>query len=508
MAVVGSAHIVVTAMTAPAESKLKNLGKESDKTLKKFNNLQRSGYVFGTIMGEAAASVSSLVSGVVSLGSVVAAASPAVVVLGEGLVALGVGAATAKLALSGVAAAVQKANKNNIKSGAQQEDFEKKLAKLKEDNIKKLIAAQKKVDSATKDVTNAQEDYNTALKEGAEYIQQLGFDAEDAALAEKKAAMELEQARESLARVQDLPPNSRARREALLAYQEADLNLRRAKDRNADLRKEQDKLAEDAKKVSDEAVQNAKKSVPNASEDMIRQLLATKQVTEAQNNLTDATQSLNEAQTEQAQTQVDALRAEQDLIKTKGKSAAAGAADDPYAGLTKSQKVFAQYLVSIKSQLDGLKEAAASGFLPSLQTAIDNIVKTGFPVLKTGLNTVGTALGEASKTFSSAVTDANNLKELSTVFSTSAGILKTTGKIAADFYSSILDILVAAAPLTKDFFDFISDKADVLKNALDVKEANGSLTDYFNQAGEIAKDRKSTRLNSSHIPLSRMPSSA
>ena len=33
-------------------------------------------------------------------------------------------------------------------------------------------------------------------------------------------------------------------------------------------------------------------------------------------------------------------------------------------------------------------------------------------------------------------------------------------------------------------------------------------TDYYNSYKESILDRKSTRLNSSHIPLSRMPSSA
>ena len=33
-------------------------------------------------------------------------------------------------------------------------------------------------------------------------------------------------------------------------------------------------------------------------------------------------------------------------------------------------------------------------------------------------------------------------------------------------------------------------------------------TNTMSETGELAQDRKSTRLNSSHIPLSRMPSSA
>ena len=40
------------------------------------------------------------------------------------------------------------------------------------------------------------------------------------------------------------------------------------------------------------------------------------------------------------------------------------------------------------------------------------------------------------------------------------------------------------------------------------KKRLSKIDNYFGKYGEITTDRKSTRLNSSHIPLSRMPSSA
>ena len=51
--------------------------------------------------------------------------------------------------------------------------------------------------------------------------------------------LELEKARETLARVSDLPPNSRARKEAELAFAQADLNYRRAIDNNNKLKKQE-----------------------------------------------------------------------------------------------------------------------------------------------------------------------------------------------------------------------------------------------------------------------------
>ena len=76
------------------------------------------------------------------------------------------------------------------------------------------------------------------IRELREEMQQLAFSAEEAALSQEKASISLEKARENLARVQNLPPDNRARREAELAYQEADLAYRKAKDRNADLQEQ------------------------------------------------------------------------------------------------------------------------------------------------------------------------------------------------------------------------------------------------------------------------------
>ena len=70
------------------------------------------------------------------------------------------------------------------------------------------------------------------------------------------------------------------------------------------------------------------------------------------------------------------------------------------------------------------------------------------------------------------------------------------------------------------YFDLLSFKTDKEIEALKQDEKNGEnprnikfilaeeIVDRFHGEGLGSRDRKSTRLNSSHIPLSRMPSSA
>jgi hypothetical protein len=234
VAVVGEAHIVVKAITtgvaeeiqraiASASSNVRKEGQKlgesfsdgfkrgssrgknpfkklfdadaAEKARQQFARLQKGGMSVQTAIGTLAGSIGSLV---VSLGALIGSAGGAaasLVAVGGAAIGAGIGMKLAGMALGGVTGPMKQVGK--AAGGTK-----KTIAELREE------------------------------------MQQLRFDAEEAALSEKEAALNLEKARENLARVQDLPPNSMARREAELAYQQADLSLRRAIDRNNDLQEE------------------------------------------------------------------------------------------------------------------------------------------------------------------------------------------------------------------------------------------------------------------------------
>ena len=492
MAVVGEAFIVVRAITAGVEKDIKNsmrgidrigddagrkfsksfsrgsskgrgpisdlfkndsksfaqLRKSAMATGKAFNSLQRTGYTLGTAVGVLISSLSSLVAGTVSLGAALLSAAPALTIVANGLTAVALGAITAKLALAGVGAAVQKANQQKKQGG---DSKEAKMAKILQQNKEALARADRRLTDAKRNLTKAQKDYNDAIDEGVESIEQLNFDVEDAALNEKKAAIELEKAKETLARVQDLPPNSRARREAMLAYQEADLNMRQAIDRNKDLKKERDKIGGDVKN--------------------------TEVYINALENMKDAEQGVLDAKAEKAKTERENLQNIEDAKK-------AAAASDPYAGLTASQKEFAKFLVGLKPKLDELKEAAASGFLPGLQRGIQTIVDKGFPTLKTGLKTVGTALGNASEEFAKAFTSKENLSKLTTLFENSAVSIEKLGKITGGLWGVFLSVLKAADPLLQKFLGWLDKGVTSLDKKLNADPEK--LKAFFDEAGRVA----------------------
>lgn len=177
-----------------------------------------------------------------------------------------------------------------------------------------------------------------------------------------------------------------------------------------------------------------------------------------------------------------ALRKAKDAEKNAGKDPAAG--NDPFAGLTPSQKDFAKYLVSIKGKLDELRESVASGFLPKLKTAIDNLLKSTFPTLKVGLKEVGVAMGDATIEFSKAFDDPQVQADLKRFFTNVSANVKPLGKVLGGFSIGLLRFFNAAQPLTERFVKWVGEIADSFKEWT-LKDEDG-ITNFLVLAGDAA----------------------
>lgn len=174
---------------------------------RRFQSLVRTGYTLGTAVGVVIGGISSLASGLISIVGAAGAASVSLLGVAGAFVSLQLGAFGARMALGGIGAAVGRA-------------------------------------------TQAQAGLGDTIKRVNEQFKQLRRDAESAAMSEKRAGLELEKARNNLARMLDLPPNNMARREAELALEEAELNYRQAKERSKDLNSE---LSKGKKGLMDQA---------------------------------------------------------------------------------------------------------------------------------------------------------------------------------------------------------------------------------------------------------------
>jgi phage-related protein len=425
---------------------------EAERTAKAFRRLTRVGYALGPLLSILGQSIYSLIGGLVALGGSVLAAVPSIMALVNTFIAMKVASSIAKFALGGIGKAVQQASQATQKAADREKainDAKKRLTRVIEGNIERLTQATKRLEKAELNLAKA-------TRQAYEEFQQLGFDAEDAAIAEKRAAMELEDARAALARVQDLPPNSRARKEAELAFAEAELNLRKAKDRVNDLTEEQDKYAQNGI-MANEGLQSATEEYADAQQNV------TDTVIENQRNLEDAQEGVTEANE-------------------------AAAANDPYAGLTASQKQFALFLVGIKGKLDELKEAAASGFLPVLEEQMNRLMENGFyDVLKTGFKDAGIALGGFTKELADAFSDPKAQKDLGAFFASLKVILPIVGKIIGNVFKSFLTIIKASTPATEKFLNFLSKNTGAFSDFLDGADADGSLETFFNKSEAMAE---------------------
>jgi phage-related protein len=430
-----------------------NAGAASEGAARRFSSLVKTGYSVQAALGSILGGLSAVIGGLVSLGGSALGAAGSLAIVGNAGFAMAAGMIAAKLALGGVGKALSALNRQGggaVNNTAQIVAAEQRLAQVIETNRENLI-------DANNAVRDAQLELNKAIKEGQEEIQQLGFAAEDAALSEQKAALELERAREALARVQDLPPNSRARKEAELAYQEAELNLRKAKDNSADLNKEQDRLA---------------RTGVSGTEAVIK-----------------ASGRLAEAEAQKARTIRDGLRqqadAERALADARSGGGGGGGAD-PFAGLNQFQIDFVKFLSGLKPLLDQIKLQVAGAFLPPLQEAITTLVVGLYPTVLQGLTLIAGSLGVAVKSIASAMVEAKSVSNLASLFESSAKLIESFGRIIGNVYSSILAVLVAAAPQAQRFADFLEKTTGEFKAFATSAEGEAAMSDFFQRSGDAA----------------------
>jgi hypothetical protein len=270
--------------------------------------------------------------------------------------------------------------------------------------------AMKGVGQAVSAVTSQTGAQTKSIAELREELQQLRFDAEQAAISEEQAALRLEQARDNLARTADLPVNSTARREAEIAYKQADLDYRRAKDRTDDLNAE---------------------------------------------------------------------------VK-KGLKPQGGGGNDPFAGLTDSQKDFARYLITLQPKLKQLREAVAKGFLPMLETQLRRIMGSGaFKIIEDGFTKIGVALGDASEKFTDNFLEPKTLENIATIFDIMADSVSDFGEVIGNVFSSFTTIIARSAGPIGDFSDWLVGTTEKFNKWLN-SFTDTQLEEFFGRASDIA----------------------
>ncbi len=467
-----------------------------------FTSIYAMANIGGTAISGLVSAVSTLVSGLFTMASAASVAAGALAVL-PGIMAAAMQAGGAlKLAFSGVGAAltaglkpataaVNSAGGAAVSNANAIADAQRNLQRAYQDAARARFDADRRVADAARGVAEAESELlgitrqlNDARREAAETLQQLAFSAEDAALAEDRAKLNLEDAYTAYMAVKDLPADDKSRREAELSYKEAELAYRQAKDRNADLAKEQKKAAKAGIEGSDEV------------------LSVKQQIAEAEDRLADQERALSDARMQRQRTIADN---EQKIADAKlalaraqqqaNQSMAAGAKTaDAYATamsqLSPAAQEFVRYLVSIQDEMKGLKAAAGELLFPRLQQAIEPIVNKLFPVFENQLRRTGGILGNYAIGLSNAVTRGTVMRDLMKSQNDTLSIFNRRGDngrtVIDDLATVTLRLLQAIQPLTQRFARWVAGLIEGWEAATNTKKEMRELTGFFDKAGDRA----------------------
>jgi len=484
----------------------------------------------GTALAGAAGGLSAAAQGIFAIGANAAAAAPAVGILTNAVMSLAQVGGVAALASSGVgkalsagfkavAPAAQRAGKATGGMGkatqsmaravaaasravrdAKQNlaDAYRDAARAAEDAARRVRDAERALVEAQRETLIAQRALNAARAEAIEQLEDIGFAAEDAALAEDRAALTLADAYQELLAVSELAPDDRMRVEAELAFKEAELNMRVAKDRRQDADKDQRQAAKsgiegtEAMQDAHENLADAQKNEADAARDLNdarREQARTaednaRRIADAQQALADAQRGLADAQRGLATGQREAAAATQDSV------AAVDAYGDALAKLGPNQQAFVKRIIGMRDEFNDFRNAVAEPLFGRLLTAMDILNQRGkdnktiMDVVQTGL--IGTAEVMGDTAIEAAKLASNDVfqESLGDAMESNNIALRHFGQAGVYLADAFVQVADAAGPLFIRFSKWVESVAKGWSETTRLKNSTNDLTKTINTAGD------------------------
>lgn len=163
------------------------------------------------------------------------------------------------------------------------------------------------------------------------------------------------------------------------------------------------------------------------------------------------------------------------------------AGSDPYAGLTESQKVFAEFLVNeIIPGIEKLRETVAANLLLPLIEDVRLLNQTLFPVLEQKLGDIASTLeGELSEIIAKIV-EPETIGEIETAFDNVNSTVGMFGELLSAALDGFLSLFNAAQPQAERFLGFITEKLEEFAIWSDTEVGKNRLAEIFQLAGDVA----------------------
>ena len=496
----------------------------------KFLSLARVGYVLAAALTAVGGILGSVVGGLGILIAITAAATPALLGLSSAFLAVAASVAVLKATFKGVGEAIEAGGKTGQAAVDQEaltaatdrlNDAYFNLNKTLKDNTKRkeeaieaiedageaeanasiaVERAERTYRDAVKNTQRALEDVTEAREDAKEAIQQLRFELEGGVISEKKARLEFEKARDSLQRVQDLPPNSRARREAELAFAEADLNLRRAIDKNNDLRKSTAKANREGVDGNERVIDAqdrlvaAREAENDANIDAARAVLTLKEATEDLNKAREFAKVGGELDIQNARALELAYREVERAKSALAKTENPGVDDFQEAldKLSPAAQDFVKYILSLKDAFEELRKKLQEAFFPKFTAAVkllyDTYFAPGAPAnLEEALISLAAKLGELSKEFADVFSEPGKAQEVKRIFESFTPIVDALVGAFIALASAFTALTDAFIPYSIEFAKYLEKKSEAFDKTVALKKETGELNEVFKTATDIVK---------------------
>jgi SLT domain-containing protein len=349
--------------------------------------------------------------------------------------------------------------------------------------------AEQSLENAIRSQTQAQQALTQARIDAQNALINSTLSVQDNALAQRSAQLQLEQAQANLAQ---LSPTATAlqRQQAQLAVDQAQQQIIDTKAMGDQLAQRNQQLqaqgvegsqqvvsAQNAIVTANQQVANSQQRVTDATNAVTQARLdGDRAVSDAERRLSDSTNAVTVAEENGArqvaaakQSVVTATRALESAEASQAAQQAAAntqtnAAAKALASLTPAQQQFAQFLVSLKPQIDAVKQAAAGGLLPGVEDGI-KALEPVLPLITQLVSTFSTSLGDLARDAGQALNSPTWTGFISFLNGEAGPSIHTFGVIIGNLATGAIGLIQAFKPvwdemgaglehLTGDFANF------------------------------------------------------
>lgn len=344
----------------------------------------------------------------------------------------------------------------------------KDLAKQEKQAARAIVMAARAVRNAREAAADSSRQYNRALGEASEAVN-------DAKEAEIDASKNLSEARKQARQdIEDLKTSLRdlalAERGAAISVEEARRRLQNvlADPGSDELSKQQAQLAYDEALARMDDVKKQKKAVDKETEAAVKKgVNGSEAVIDAQKAEADAAERLVEAQLALADTRREAQRAARDSAEaiadaeynlaeaisnandvTSEGSKTLSAYNDALNKLSPAGKRFVALLLSMKPALDRLRFAAQEGLLPGLGEALVTMTKL-LPLAEKGLFQFGRIIGRFATRAADLLTSDAFMPMWERLLKSNNKILALAGDALLNLLEAVVYLMDAARPFTE-----------------------------------------------------------